>query len=279
MTSAWGPSGRLLANYVSDLRRLFAHYLPDPNRPPSELIRELSRLGIDLDFEYVAETVAQRMVTSVARGNARNWREAAAKASKGRLIHEALKDEMTGMVGAAVDLQIQENARLIRSLPSDLAERVSAYVAARRMEGVRSEQISKELKQRIPDVAMSKIRLIARTQTSASETILTRARSENLGIPIYRWKTSEDQRVRRSHRFMDKVVVPWATPPAPEQLIGEKSTLGHYHCGMCPNCRCVSLPVVDLDELDFPVRCYAHGAVVRMNRVQLARYARLPIAA
>lgn len=278
MKSDWGPSGRVLANYVSDIRRLFAHYFPDPNKPPSEFLRELRMMGIDLDFSRVADIIAQRMVTSVARGNSRNWRAAAAKASKGRLIHEALKDELTGMVGAAVQLQVFENSRLIRSLPTDLAARVSAYIASRQLEGARSDQISKELKQKIPHVAMSRIKLIARTETAKAETAVTKARAENLGIRLFQWATSEDQRVRRSHRFMDKVVIPWSTPPAPEELIGERSE-GHYLPGNIYNCRCVALPLVDIDELEFPVRVYAHNAVVRMNRNQFLKFSRISIAA
>lgn len=279
MTSAWGPSGRLLANYVADLRRLFAHYLPDPAKPPSELIRELSRIGIDLDFEHVAEAIAQRMVTSIARGNSRNWREAAAKASKGRLIHEALKDELTGMVGAAVQLQVQENSRLIRSLPSDLAARVSAYVASRQMEGARSEQISKELKQRIPHVAISRIRLIARTELGKSEAAVTKARAQNLGIQWVEWLTSRDVRVRRSHRNLDHVLVRFSDPPQPELLIGERTTLGPGMPGEFPNCRCVSAPLVDVGEVDWPHRVYFGGRIIRMSRLQFSKVSRIPIAA
>jgi hypothetical protein len=35
---------------------------------------------------------------------------------------------------------------------------------------------------------------------------------------------------------MDRVVIPWGNAPSPERLIGERSTLGSYHAGECPNC-------------------------------------------
>ena len=83
-----------------------------------------------------------------------------------------------------------------------------------------------------------------------------------------------DGRTRKSHRGMADVIVFWNDPPAPEDLFpiyGEngkkyKNTLGNYHAGCCPNCRCVPSPLIFKDDLKFPVKVYTNGKIVSMNK-------------
>ena len=108
--------------------------------------------------------------------------------------------------------------------------------------------------------------LIARTESAKTSLALTQARCEELNIDFAEWGTSEDVRVRPSHKLMDKVIFPWNDLPAPEVLAGEKSTLGTYGPGGCPNCRCVVYPVLSLDDIKFPARVYHGGSIHQMNK-------------
>ena len=73
---------------------------------------------------------------------------------------------------------------------------------------------------------------------------------------------------------MSDVIIFWENPPAPEDLfpiIGQngkkyKNTLGHYHAGCCPNCRCLASPVIFIDDLKFPVRVYTQGMIKTMTK-------------
>jgi len=124
----------------------------------------------------------------------------------------------------------------------------------------------KMLRVQCAELTANKIKLIARTEISKAHTEVTRVRSEDLDIPAYVWITSNDRRVRESHRKMNNIIVFWNDPPSPEVLIGQKSTLGKYHSGECPNCRCEPLPLVSLDEVTWPHRVYRNGSVTMMNR-------------
>ena len=117
---------------------------------------------------------------------------------------------------------------------------------------------------------MSHIQLIARTETSKTSTALTRARSEELHLPAYVWRTSKDGRVRPSHRLMDGVICFWNDPPAPEALLGIKSTLGHYCCGDAPNDRCYPEPLLRLDAVSWPHKVFAGGSIQSMTRAAFA---------
>lgn len=94
--------------------------------------------------------------------------------------------------------------------------------------------------------------------------------AQSIGIEWYQWATSEDARVRRSHRKMNHVLVAWRDPPSPEALIGEKSP-GRYHAGELEGCRCVSLPVTSLDLISWPARVYTGGRIIRMSKGQFQR--------
>ena len=53
-----------------------------------------------------------------------------------------------------------------------------------------------------------------------------------------------------------------------------RNTLGHYHAGQAPNCRCYPEPVMDIDLLTFPARVYRNGRISTMNRQQFEQMMR-----
>jgi SPP1 gp7 family putative phage head morphogenesis protein len=252
-------------SYFRDLSQVL-RLLSDKATP-----KELEKLAAMPAFRKWANEVVGKMAVNVYKGNATSWRDAAAKSGRGRLIYQELQKRLEGTnVGAAVQSIVRENAELISTLPLDIAKYTTAFIAKRQQEGVRSTQIAKELRQYLPRITESRIKLIARTETSKSETALTRARSEDLGLSHLQWLTSHDQRVRRSHRNMEGVVLAWDDPPSPEALIGEKD-VGRYLPGCIWNCRCVALSIVDINELAFPIRYYGNNRLTRMTRKQFAK--------
>ena len=232
------------------------------------------------EFRAAAWRIARGMAKEVAHANATSWRAAAIKSTRAREIYLALEREIqrTGLQ-SELDRIAARNANLIMSLPTDVANHITAFAARQQRAGARPETIEREIRRRAPEMARSRMRLIARTETSRAETDLTRVRSERIGIDWAQWATSGDQRVRPSHRNLDKVLMSWNDPPQPEALIGEKSSLGHGFAGQFPNCRCVMLPVADLDEVRWPAKVYTAGAVRRMTRVEFTRLIGVKIAA
>ena len=91
------------------------------------------------------------------------------------------------------------------------------------------------------------------------------ARAKNVGIEWYVWETCGDERVRKSHKKMQGVLVPYDHPPSPEHLIGEQS-IGKYHAGQLKDCRCYAQPLLELSDVNWPHRVYWRGAIIRMKR-------------
>ncbi len=224
-----------------------------------------------MQYEKFINSVVKRMVLPLDVGNQRTWREAAKKATKGKFLYRLLMDELKQGTGNIIQQQVIENASLIRTLPSDVAEKVVQDVSENALKGARAESIEKIIRDKTDQHARASARLIARTETAKTQSALTKARCEQLGLRWYIWRTALDgNRVRLSHRIMEGVLVNWNNPPSPEELVGEKS-VGHYHAGNIWNCRCYSEPVLEIDDIRFPARVYYNGQIVMMNKSEFEK--------
>jgi SPP1 gp7 family putative phage head morphogenesis protein len=123
------------------------------------------------------------------------------------------------------------------------------------------------MRTRWPELLRSRVKLIARTETAKASAALTRARCDDLSLDWVEWLTSEDARVRVSHKKMDKVLFRWSDMPDPEALVGEKPG-GHYGPGEVFNCRCSSAPLLSASDLSWPRRVYANGSIKQMTLQQ-----------
>jgi F like protein len=255
---SWRPTRRTETEYLSDILRIISGYF---KREP------VSLLSASEFIEKYALQAAMKMITGLYFHGARTWREAAMESSMGRLIAASLQQEMRGPVGITVRSLIAENATLIKTLPQDIAFQVSKRAAKYAQVGGRHEDIARVLTARIGRVSAHRL---ARTEVSKANTALIEARAENLNLPAYVWETSQDERVRFSHRKMQGVLVFWNDPPSPEALVGEKSE-GHYQAGGIWNCRCTPASVVRLEHLDWPRKVYRHGAIRQMTLTQVRR--------
>lgn len=256
---------RIEAEYLRDLEALMRRWLPFAHFDSlEEAYSALAVLGERGDLPE-AQRLAAQMVAAAAKQDAGSWRKAAEQGN-GRRIHEMLRSSLQGDVGRVMRVHIRAHAKLISTVPQNVAQEAAAYVAKRQAKGERADAIIQDLRRKLPGLAAYRIDTLARTQVASTVTAITRARADSLELPWYEWDTSEDLRVRPSHRNMDLVLVRWKEPPAPEELIGVESKLGHYHAGNCPNCRCDANVLVDLDQVSWPHKVYYEGRISRMGR-------------
>lgn len=269
---------RLEEVYRREILRLVDKYLAMPTTAGlGEISARLVEFGQAQNFmQGFAKNLAERMITQVLVNNAQSWRQAATQSSKGRLIYTMLRNELNGPLGERVRQLVTENARYITSVPRNVAEILTRHIQDRQMEGVRSEQIAKEIRAKLPRLKAFQIDRIARTEVAKADTAITRVRGESIGLNWYQWETSEDARVRKSHRKMDRVLINWNDAPAPELLAHEKSE-GHYHAGNIYNCRCVALPLVSLDEITFPAKVYVGGQIKLLTRKRFSLISGMPL--
>ncbi len=271
----FGPTKTLQRAYEAAIRAIAKRIITPlkPGQTYTQWLAELAERSRTQDIVEASDLLARRMITMVNTGNHKTWRAAAAKSSQSRQLYTYLLQEMQGATGARVAQLVRENANLISSLPLQAAQTMVDEVTKAQQSGARPKTIAKMAAQRFPTLVRSRINLISRTETAKASTALTQARCEILNIDWYQWESSHDARTRKSHKNMNGVIVPWSQPPSPEALIGERSTLGRYQAGECPNCRCVVIPILTLDDISFPARVYWGGAIRSMTKQDFKKIA------
>jgi len=253
--NSWQPRKKIEVDYYRSIRDIAQQALKG---------ERVDLLGTSEFIQKYAWQAAQRMIVGLYYDSARTWRGAARESMQGARFYRALERELAGPVGARVRQLIAKNARLITSLPLEIAEKVNSDIARNALEGQRAESFASYM---MKHLTHTRAALISRTETSKASTALTQARSEELGLDWFIWQTSKDERVRISHRKMQGVLVNWQDLPSPEALAGEKS-VGKYAAGNVFNCRCYPEPVLRIDQVRWPHRVYVRGSIRMMTRAQ-----------
>ena len=182
-----------------------------------------------------AETTALRMLEDVSSRDRAAWMEVSRRIGQG-----IAKEIESAPTGAEMRERLQDQVKLIKSLPEEAADRVREISTKAFTEGRRPQYVAEEI-MRSGDVAKSRANTIARTEVSRTGTELTRARAEYVGSEGYIWRTAEDEDVRHSHEEMNGKFVRWDSPPTLDGMKG--------HAGQFPNCRCYPEPVIPGDEV------------------------------
>ena len=126
-----------------------------------------------------------------------------------------------------------QNAQLIKSIPEQELDRVSGDIERGLQQGLRFTDIAKGIQESY-GITHRRAKLIARDQTTKLNASLTKLRQQEVGVEEYIWQTSDDERVRPTHRANDGKTFQWSSPPP---ITG--------HPGNDINCRCVARPILD----------------------------------
>jgi SPP1 gp7 family putative phage head morphogenesis protein len=218
--------GRHVGNVVSG----FARMLPSVGRRAGEELDEALRNYASLITPW-ATRVTQRMHAEVG------WRDLRAWTALSRTIGRNLSRELTSApTGAAFHALLAEQVNLIKSIPLEAAQRVHERTKEALVQGTRFADLIPEIME-TGKVAQSKARLIARTETARTSSVLTQVRAQAVGSDGYIWRTAEDAQVRPDHARLNGTLVKWSEPP----LAGSNM---RYHAGQGPNCRCYPEPIL-----------------------------------
>ena len=230
--------------------------------PVESALREFSLTKESSNFidKAIANMIEEQRV-----GSGKSWKEMALKKPLvGRQINNYIKNELKGSVGQRVRELVSDNARYIKTLPTEWAEYASKQAFKMTVNGKSPEEIEAELRKNIPEHMQKNLKTIARTEASKANAAIAQARAEDIGIPCYIWRTCKDERVRPTHRAMEGVVCFWNDPPAPEGR-------DFYHPGGTYNCRCYAEPIINSKELPNHMRVWMYGSPKRISKKNLIK--------
>lgn len=267
--SIWRQSRRIENEYLKTLYTLcdmFRKIAQSVGGDQALYMQRMNQFQNSYQYEKYIMSAVKRMVTPIADINAKTWREAARKSTRGRFLYDLLMEELQQGKDILINDQLLENAALIKTLPNDVAEKVVKDIADEALKGKRARSVEKIIMQETDKHSRASARLIARTEVAKTQSALTRVRAQSLDMQWYVWRTALDgNRVRPSHRLMEGVLVNWNDPPSPEALAGEKS-VGNYHAGNIWNCRCFSEVLVDIDDVKWPHKVYHNSQIQMMSK-------------
>ena len=152
----------------------------------------------------------------------------------GNLAKEAVKSDV---VAPTITQLRARQIELIKSIPTEAAERVHSLALEQSIGGRRAEEIQEEIA-RTGEVTTNRAKLIARTEVARSNSVINATRAKSIGATHYVWETMEDAAVRPSHEDMAGNIYAYDDPP---EVDGE----GNHGPGDFPNCRCFANPVLD----------------------------------
>lgn len=139
--------------------------------------------------------------------------KAANETNKDRLIQNIQKGtdvDLTNFLGdeavkGKLDEYVAKNVSLITSVKNDYLNDVEKAIRESYLQNGRAENLASIIHERT-NVSKSRARLIARDQTAKINAELDQARMQALGVKLYIWQTSKDERVRHSHANMQGVL-------------------------------------------------------------------------
>lgn len=272
--SIWRQSRRIENEYLKSLYTLcdmFKKIAQSVGEDQALYVQRMNQFQNSYQYQKYIMSAVKRMVTPIADINAKTWREAARKSTRGRFLYDLLVEELKQGKDVLINDQLLENAALIQTLPNDIAEKVVKDIAEEAIKGRRARSIEQIIRQETDKHSRASSRLIARTEVAKTQSALTRVRAQTLDLQWYVWRTALDgNRVRPSHRLMEGVIVNWNDPPSPEELAGEKS-VGRYHAGNIWNCRCFSEVLVDVDDVKWPHKVYRNGQIQTMSKSEFMK--------
>jgi len=265
---------RVTNAYIRLLNELLKKYLPEI-RDAARLEQEGTRHDDTSDLVVKIKAVFDQMAKDLERSTSgfglydkieamakltrklsiKEWK----KAVKATLGIDLLDDYYTGeLYRELMRKWVEDNVGLIKTIPQESLEEMRHIVLEGYKSGKSTAAIIKEI-QKEYDTSKHHARLLARDQLAKLNGQLAKQQQQDAGVKEYIWSDSDDQRVRDCHAALNGKRFRWDNPPEMWYWKGRKGqkikvyTGRRCHPGEDYQCRCVALPVFDMDTIDLPV--------------------------
>lgn len=222
-----------------------------PATPPLSITARLSKAIQKLAGISIADIASRLSAGLVTRANTQN------RLQTQRIYNQAFGIDLSGMLGdgaikAQMAAAVRENVALITSIQTDFINDIGEKVFGNLTAGGRHENLIDTIRER-GNVTKSRAKFIARDQTAKLNADLTEARSVALGLDLYEWGGTGDERERDSHFVLNGMLCKYSDPTVCSDDGGKiwkkRKSIGAFigKPGEDYQCRCVALPHVSWD--------------------------------
>ena len=210
-----------------------------------ELEQKIHNFGIQKFVEKVGMTTKKSSI--------REWK----KSVHDTLGIDLLDDYYSGdFYAEQLRRWVDDNVLKISSIHNETMDDMRETILEGYMKGKTARDIQRDIQGRY-NVNKHKAQMLARDQVSTLNSQISQYQQKDAGCTHYRWSTSKDGRVRDCHAELDGEIISWDNPP--EMWYETKSSgivyTGRYcHPGEDYCCRCVAIPVFDIDTISVPFK-------------------------
>jgi hypothetical protein len=255
-------------SFQTSISRLLKIWIPKKTSSISldYWMNEVQSLSSKKSINFASLQLSTSLMRRVQLSNTEAWRKLSRRTASTQHVNSSLHQYYTGSK-ILVKNKILDNTSAVAGIPADVITQLRSELS--RVKNNHEFYV----RSRFPVILNYKITQIAKTQANSSNTTLTRALSESVNIPAFIWKVTPDTVTRYSHLKLSDVVVFWKDLPSPELLVGEKSYLGAYSPGNCPNCRCHPEPILSLDQIFSTNRAlvYFNGLIHSLTKAEFIK--------
>lgn len=230
--------------------------------------RRLINLENSSRYEIFCQKFAQSLAKKQIKYQKNTWKKLYTVAKKEGVI--ALKTTYTEYQKDVFKKAVNENFKMIKSIPQEVMKVINEKSIEKLINEVaEGKETRGSFEKFLKEKKSKNAKLIARTETAKLQTVIQKERATKLGSVCYIWRTSNDQRVRQSHKDMNGVVVFWKDDQEDKPLLDNM----YGNAGEFPNCRCdcdsIVIPNVQLKNSFYNVYNYEKHKIERVSRKDL----------
>lgn len=137
--------------------------------------------------------------------------------------------------------------KLVNSIVSTYTDKLQTIVSNAVQRGSLYKDVQQEIK-KLYNTTDTRAKFIAVNEVGNLNAITTKVRQQEAGISAYRWSTSKDERVRSSHKVNEGKLFFWNSSKAGKINGIDVLPSPAFHPGMDYRCRCVAIPVIDMES-------------------------------
>jgi SPP1 gp7 family putative phage head morphogenesis protein len=151
----------------------------------------------------------------------------------------------------------EENYKLIQNMGSDYIDKINRATERAITGGMSPGELTRLIRKIDKNIESARANLIARDQIGKLNGQVTQARMESVGLEMYEWSTSSDERVRESHQALEGMICRWDdfslySDDGGKTWKDRPSDWCQLHPGQDIQCRCTALSYWDelVNEVD-----------------------------